>query len=114
MSNQNESDRLRRIREQQLRARDPQKGQRKISNRVSSQYKTRKKYTSSTAMSDIPHKWKGLFGGAILGVLVWVGLIVFVNADWVDTVGLVVAFLLPALGFLFGASFDWRDDLRDF
>ena len=108
-----ESERLRRLREKQLQTRDPQKKQRKISGRVSNQYKSRAKYSTSTAMADMPHKWKGLFGGFVLGVLIWVGLIAFVKADWVDTVGLLAAVLLPMLGFLFGASFDWRDGLRD-
>lgn len=114
MSNQNkESERLRRLRDQQLRTRDPKKGQRKISGRVSGQFKSRQKYTVKDGVKDVPHKWKGLLIGLIAGVLVWVLLVALVDADWVDMAGILAVLGLPILGFIFGSSFDWRDELRD-
>ena len=115
MSNQDrEIERLKRIRDQQIQARNPEKKKQKISGRVSQQYRARQKYTASTALNDMPHKWRGLFGGAFLGIIIWILLIIFVEASWADIAGLLAAVLLPMLGFLFGASFDWRDNLRDF
>jgi hypothetical protein len=39
---------------------------------------------------------------------------VYVKAAWVDLAGLGAVLLFAAAGVLVGASFDWRDDLRDF
>jgi hypothetical protein len=40
-------------------------------------------------------------------------LVAFVKADWVDLAGVLAVLVCPSLGFIFGASFDWRDELRD-
>ena len=114
MSNSsNDSERLRRIREQQLQARDPQKKQRKIQGRVSSQYRSRQKYTVKDGVRDIHHKWKGLFIGLFIGVIIWVLLVAFVEKTWVDLVGILAVLAFAIIGFIYGSSLDWRDDIRD-
>ncbi len=113
-SQDNESDRLRRLRERQIQARDPQKKQRKIQGRVAGQYQKRRNYTMADGVADLPHKWKGLIIGAIIGLLAAILISLLVTASWGIWLGLLAMIISPLLGFLFGMSFDWRDDLRDF
>ena len=114
MSNQDKDiERLHRIRSQQLQARDPLKRERKKQDHITHQFKSRQKYTASQGISEVKHKWKGLFIGLILGLIVWIVLAGFVHESWVDLVGIAALVICPLLGFLFGASFDWRDELRE-
>lgn len=108
-----ESERIQRIRSQQLQARDPLKKERKKQDHITRQFKSRQKYTASQGMADVKHKWKGLMIGLIIGLSVWIGLAAFVQASWVDLAGIAAVVICPILGFMFGASFDWRDELRD-
>ena len=108
-----ENERLQRIRSQQLQSRDPLKKERKKQDRITHQYQSRQKYSVSQGISDVKHKWKGLMIGIIIGLVVWIILAAFVQAAWVDLVGIVAIVACPILGFMLGSSFDWRDELRD-
>jgi hypothetical protein len=114
MSNRDkELERLQRIRNQQLQARDPLKKERKKQDHITHQFKSREKYTVSQGMKEVKHKWKGLMIGLIVGLAIWIGLAAFVQTSWVDLAGIIAIVICPLLGFILGSSFDWRDELRD-
>ncbi len=115
MTNQDkEVERLRRLRERQIQSRDPLKKKRKLQSQISQKNKARKHYSLADGVNDLSYQVKGLFIGFILGLIAAIGLWAFVDATWVDWAALGAIFFLTILGFIFGASFDWRADLRDF
>ena len=114
MSNQNkEIERLQRLRDRQLQARDPLKKERKKQGHITRQFKSRKGYTFGTASNDIGYKVKGALIGIFVAVLLWIILSIFIKESWVDLVGLFAVISFPLIGFILGSSFDWRDKLRD-
>ena len=110
----NEVERLKKLREQQLRARDPLKKQRKIQQTVTRKYRAQKNVTPGELIGNIPHKIQGLIVGLILGLATWIVLAILFQEKWVDLVGIVALVILPSLGVLFGGAYDVRDNLRDF
>lgn len=114
-----ELERLKRIREQQIRARDPRAKEKKFHGTVSGKYRRkRKQVTFRGALKDelasIPHKWRGLLIGTTLGVVVLIVLLVTVESAWTPIIGVLIIVLLAIVGFSIGSSFDWRDKMRDF
>jgi Flp pilus assembly protein TadB len=110
----NELERLKRLREQQLRDRDPLKKQRKVQRTVTRKYRARKNETLGELIAGVSHKLKGLIVGLFLGLLIWFLLALVFQETWVDLAGILAVVFLPALGVLFGGAFDTRDNLRDF
>lgn len=115
--NKNESDqeRLRRIRDQQICARDPQIKERRVSRRISAQQTQKRKNESffKDAVKDVSHKAKGVYIGAVLGLIILFVLPYFVEERTAAIIGIAALPILMGLGFFYGASFDWRDDVRD-
>ena len=116
MNEKKEVERLKALRDRQLKARDPQVKQRKIQKQVSKKYirHANKQKPLKTIWSDLSHKWKGALYGFILGALIYLIISNFFS-DEID--GLIAVLIIPVLmviGILFGVSFDWRDDLKDF
>lgn len=116
MKDEKEIQRLRTLRDRQLNARDPLAKDRKLQRQVSEKNIRRSKnqIIFKDIWKDIPHKWKGAVYGFGLGILI----LFFIQLLFSDKINILVAlFLILApiiLGYLFGSSFDWRDDLRDF
>ena len=111
---QKEIERLKRLREKQLTARDPHKETRKQMKQFSLKQKNRSKFALENLLRDIDHKWQGLIYGFLAGGLlaVLIGFLVpTTTGAWIALGALLV---LPAFGFIFGASLDWRDDLKRF
>lgn len=116
MKEKKEVERLKALRDRQLKARDPLVKQRKIQKQVSIKYirHANKQNPMKTIWSDLSYKWKGALYGLILGLLIFLIISNFF-LDKIDV--LIAAFIIPVLmviGILFGVSFDWRDDLKDF
>ncbi len=114
-NHESEQERLKRIRDQQIRARDPQIKERQTSRRISHQ-QTRKRQNESffkDAVKDVPHRVKGLYIGALLGLIILLVLPYFVEGRTATVVGIAAIPILMGLGFFYGSSFDWRDDIRD-
>ncbi len=109
-----ESERLRHLRDQQLRSRDPLITQRRLDSEISQKRKRMQGFFSFGAMwRDIPHRWKGGFTGAVIGL----GMLVLAPSLIEGTWGLClggVAFPFAALvGFLIGRYEDTVDDIRE-
>jgi hypothetical protein len=112
---ESEQERLKRIREQQIRARDPQTKERKISRQVSTQQQKKRQNESffRDALKDVSHKAKGVYIGALLGLIVLLVLPYFVEGSMATTLGILAIPVLMLLGFIYGASFDWRDEINE-
>ena len=108
-----ESERLRRLREQQLKARDPHKKQRHFQRTVSSRYRSRNTTTIGDMWGDVAHKWRGAIYGIVLGIVVWILLAIFFQEAWTDIVGILALVIFAIAGLAVGSSFDWRDNIRD-
>jgi hypothetical protein len=110
-----EQERLAKLRDQQIRARDPHARERKIQQKITSRRrkKIRKQSFVRDAAKDVGKKWKGLLIGALLGLLVMILLPIILDDEWTELVGFAAVPVLAILGFIFGASLDWRDNLKN-
>ena len=115
MTNPNDDvERFKRIRDQQLKARDPQKKERKIQRSISTrQRKSRKSFSFREMLDDVPRKWSGLILGAFLGLLVVAFLPLFISGSWVTLLGLGIMFFLAFVGFATGHAIDGKRELED-
>ena len=115
MSNEDrELERLKRIRDRQLRARDPQVKQRKIQRNITAKRrKAVRKFSLREILAEIPHKVKGALIGAVIGMVISIVLPMFIEAYWVDIVGIAAIFVLAIVGLFFGQAYDTRDSLKD-
>lgn len=113
-SNNDEVERLKRIRDRQLADRDPSGKRSGYTRTYSRQRSARQPLTLKSAINTFSNKLKGLIVGVLAGILAWIVLSLLVTAPWVDWAGLAAILLLAVAGVIVGASFDWRDDLRNF
>lgn len=112
---ESERARLKRIRDQQIRSRDPQTKTRKVSRQISAQQRKKRNTESfyKDAVKDVSHKARGAYIGAFLGLIILFVLPYFVEGSTATILGIAAIPLLAGLGFFIGASFDWRDEIRD-
>ena len=113
---ESEQERAKRIRDEQLRVRDPKAKERRDSARYAQKSKKQidnQRFAKDT-ISSIPYGWRLGFYGLVIGFIIEVALPLFVEGNWVSMAGWVAVLLSTAFGVLVGASLDWRDDLRDF
>ncbi|HLF26945.1 MAG TPA: hypothetical protein VJG32_11460 [Anaerolineae bacterium] len=104
-----ELERLRRIREQQLRARDPTVKDKAFYGTVSARRK-HDKLTLGGILKDFEHKWTWMFAGGILGLIIALVLAATVKATWVPLVAGAIIFAGLVVGRVLGAVMDWRND----
>ncbi len=109
-----EQERLKRLRDKQLSARDPLVKQRQFQRNASIKEKRMKKpFSLSKAWTDIPHIIKMPFYGLCLGAL----LIVFLPSLWASKWAILVAggatLALIIFGVVVGNAMDIRDRLKD-
>ncbi|MBL8102271.1 MAG: hypothetical protein JNM02_07065 [Anaerolineales bacterium] len=113
MSNQ-EQERLKRLREKQLQARDPLVKQRQFQHNSSVKEKRmRKPFSMSKAWKDIPHLVKVPFYSLILGIVVIFVLPTFWDSTYAIYVGAGATALFMIFGAILGNSLDLRDDIRN-
>ena len=113
MSDQ-EQERLKRLREKQLQARDPLVKQRQFQHSSSVKEKRmRKTFSMSKAWKDIPHIVKMPFYGLILGVIVIFTLPMLWNSPYAIYAGVGATLLFIVFGAIMGNSFDLRDEIKD-
>ena len=111
MSDKDEIERLKRIRDRQIRARDPQAKDREIQHRIATRYK-KPKLTVKSIIEDIPGKWQGTILGAILGIIIAIAINVLLDfeAAWMEYVVYLIIFICAAMGRALGAAMDWREE----
>jgi len=115
MSKKNpEVERLIRIRDKQLQARDPQKKISKTQHNISKRYRrSHKPVTAKSVFSDIPKKWMGFVIGLFLGFFVLILLPSFVDSSSTDLIGFGVMAILGFLGLVIGQAADAKSELED-
>ncbi len=113
-SGNSEQERLKKLRDRQLQARDPQKQERKSQQTASRKYRKVKQKESfiRDSAKTVSQTWRGLIIGGVLGFLVFILLPIFVEADWANSISILAIPVLMILGLLFGASFEWRDQMK--
>ena len=111
MGSQNdELERLKRIRERQLSDRDPRKRDKRFQYKVSQ--RSKKKLTVKDTLKDIPGKWWGMIIGGIIGIALAIVLNMAFGeeASWVQYVGIIIVLAFIVLGRLLGATVSWREE----
>ena len=115
MSHQNdEVERLKRIRDQQLQARDPQKKQRQLQHNISKRYRSSQEtFSFKKLWMGVEQKWRGIVIGAFLGAIVLVVLPSFTDSDKAMLLGVLVFVFLLVMGYMIGQAADARDEIED-
>jgi hypothetical protein len=114
MAPESEQERLRRLRDRQVAARDPQTKQRQLHGKIARKQRSSvASFSLGRIWSEIPNFWKGAFFGLAIGAigiavvpLVWV-------SPWALPCAGVIALFLAILGMIIGRAADTRDSLRD-
>jgi hypothetical protein len=113
-SGNDEVERLKRLRDQQLKARDPHKKQQKLQHGISTRYReSREPFSFAKIWQEVDHKWRGLLIGGFLGFVILIILPNFVESAWTELIGIGAIFFLMLIGFAIGQAADARDELRD-
>lgn len=114
MNDNREQERLRRLRDQQLAARDPLVKQREFQ-RTSAQRErnAQSPYSLGRMWKDIPHAWKGFFFGLLLGCLALLVIPNFWISPWAVPCSASLIVVFGLIGMVFGRAFDTRDDIKD-
>lgn len=100
--------RLQRLRDQQLRNRDPNaKSMAQYQRTVSNYRKRQKKITVYSVIQDLPDKFMYMVIGALLGAVLMVILLTVFNEQWVKSVAWIAIVFGLVGGRLFGAARDW-------
>jgi len=112
-SQQDEIERLKRLRERQLSDRDPRKRDKRFQYRVSQ--RPPKKLRFQEILKDIPSKWWGMIIGGVLGLALAIVLHLAMGekAPWIQYVGIILFLGLVVLGRLLGAAVSWREEDHD-
>ena len=112
MSDQ-EQERLKRLREKQLQARDPLVKQRQFQHSSAVKEKRmRKPFSMSKAWKDIPHIIKARFNGLILGIIFVFALPFFWNSPYAIYASAGATILFIVFGAIMGNSLDLRDEIK--
>jgi len=112
--NDQELERLKRLRERQLSDRDPLVKQRQFQ-RSSAQRerKNRKPYSLGKMWGDIPHAWKGFFYGLVLGTLVLLVVPLLWLSPWAVPCSAATIVVFAIVGVIIGRAIDTRENIKD-
>lgn len=107
-------DRLKRLRDAQLAARDPQVKQRKLQRTIAEKHRrAARPFTWGKFWSEIPHRWRGVLFGGLIGVLITVGLPFILPQPWATLLAALALLFCAIFGFLLGRAIDTRENLKD-
>ena len=110
MGNPNdELERIKRIRDQQISQRDPRMREKAFYGQISQRRRSRK-LTFRGVIKDFQAKWLWMLLGGLIGVVVAVLFAWLIQAKWAEYIGYVIVFAGIVIGRLLGAVMDWRDD----
>jgi F0F1-type ATP synthase assembly protein I len=109
-----ERERIQRIRDRQIRARDPGKKERAFQQNASARYH-KEELTARSILRDIPTRWTGMFVGAVFGIVVVIvlGRLIGVDTVWCNAAKPIVVIVCTLMGRALGAVIDWRDEEHD-
>lgn len=113
--NDQELERLKRLRERQLSDRDPLVKQRQFQ-RASSQRERRiakTPYSFGRMWKDIPHAWKGFLYGLVLGTIVLITLPIFWISPWAVPCSAATIVVFVIVGVIIGRANDTRENIKD-
>jgi len=114
MSDQNEQERLRRIRDRQIQLRDPKKKERKDQRGAAKKHRESVEAFSITKIwTDLPKIIRGTVIGMLVGLVILLVLPYIFQGAWVDYAGFAAVFIFAFLGLIFGQALDARDRLMD-
>ena len=112
MSNRNDDiERIQRIRDQQIRARDPRAHHKKFQQKISAR-RREEKFSFEDILKNIPAKWWGMIIGGMIGLIAAIVLnkVVETEASWIDYVWYLVVLACVVLGRGVGAAVDWSEE----
>ena len=114
MDGNQEQERLKRLREQQLRARNPNKKEQKFQRTTAERERNRdRSYTISDFWRDIPLVVRYALSGFLVGVLIAIALPFFWQSQWTTFVSLLVIVALTAFSGILGNAVATRDKIKD-
>lgn len=108
MSEDQERERIRRIRDRQIQARDPTLRDKRFQHKVKGRKK--KKLTFADVLADIPTKVWGMIIGGLVGIILAILLNVAVNASWTQWIGLIIVLACIVMGRGLGATISWKEE----
>jgi hypothetical protein len=112
MSNRNdEIERIQRIRERQIRARDPRAHHRKHQQKIRERYKE-ETFSFQDLLGSIPAKWWGMIIGGVIGLVLAIVLnkAIETEASWMEYVWYVIVLVGVVIGRGVGAAVDWSEE----
>ena len=110
MSQRNdELERIKRIRDQQLRDRDPSARDKAFHQQLGARRRG-KKFTLQGLISDFQAKWMWMLGGAVIGIVLALVFTQLIKTSWAEYVGYFIVLFCIVMGRLFGAIRDWGDE----
>jgi hypothetical protein len=113
-SDKSELERLKRIRDRQLSARDPGKKERKLQQTITHKHRRASQPFSMGRMwAEVPKRWTGAFIGSALGVIAVIVLPLFMDPTHGTLLGFGLLGFMALMGFLVGRARDARDDIID-
>lgn len=114
-SNDQELERLKRLRERQLTDRDPLVKQRQFQRATTARERklSKQSYSLGKMWSDIPHVWKGFFYGLVLGTLVLIILPFLWVSPWAIPCAIIALVVITIFGVVVGRAIDTRENIKD-
>ena len=114
MPTNSEQERLRRLRDRQLAARDPHSKARKLHGGISrKQRQSVEPFSLGKIWSEIPHMWRYAFYGFALGALGVAVLPLVWKSPWAVPCAAASALILAIFGLFVGRAADARDSLKE-
>jgi hypothetical protein len=115
MSQNDEIERIRKIRDRQIELRDPSVEQKRVQHEIAKKRRSRvEKFSFGAIFGDIPKMITGTLIGMVIGILIYLVLPYLFEGTWVDIAGVAVTVIGAIFGFFFGRAIDARDALSDF
>jgi uncharacterized membrane protein YraQ (UPF0718 family) len=110
-----ELERLQKLRQSQLDARNPQTKEQKMQRQIATKYKRTRSGQNffRDSWKGLDKIWKGLIYGTLIGVVIMAILPFFISGMMGVLLGFAAIPLMMALGAMLGGSLDWRDSMRD-
>ncbi|MEW6242314.1 MAG: hypothetical protein AB1564_16045 [Chloroflexota bacterium] len=109
-----EQERLRRLRDRQLVARDPLVKQRKFQHDSAvKERRMRKPFSLTKAWGELPHIVKSPFYGLVIGIVITAVLPNLWTSPWAFLVGAGLTLVFIIFGVVTGNSLDLRDRIKD-